>query len=162
MRLSLPSPVTLAITLALFILAPFFRKWVDLVFWPKLADWWAVRSRRQTVKRIQKLEKQLSEVAPLRVLTDFEEMVLASVSGLVTLILSIGTLGYFLETSELWRLADYRVADSPVVSATIILLIVDLAGVGMVLGLQNFRKARSSEYRQALQEDIDRLQKRLM
>jgi hypothetical protein len=55
----MPWHIALAITFVLFLLAPFFRKWVDLVVWPKLADWWAGRSRRTLEKQVKRLKREL-------------------------------------------------------------------------------------------------------
>jgi hypothetical protein len=51
-------------SLFLFLLAPFFRKWVDAVLWPKLADWWAGRSRKALLKRVKKLDAEVHAGRP--------------------------------------------------------------------------------------------------
>jgi hypothetical protein len=57
----MPWYVSLSIAFFLFLVAPFFRKWVDLVIWPKLSDWWSSRSIRTIQRQINKLEKQLKK-----------------------------------------------------------------------------------------------------
>jgi hypothetical protein len=52
----MPWPATLSITLCLFVLAPFFRKWIDLVVWPKVSDWWARRSIAAIKQQIRLLQ----------------------------------------------------------------------------------------------------------
>src|ERR1700730_10181013 len=53
----------LALSLFLFLVAPFFRKWVDLVAWPRIADWWASLSKKRLLKQIQQLEYQIVKPA---------------------------------------------------------------------------------------------------
>jgi hypothetical protein len=57
----MPWQLSLTMGLLFFLLAPFFRKWVDIAIWPKLSDWWAERSVRSVKVRIATLERSISE-----------------------------------------------------------------------------------------------------
>jgi hypothetical protein len=82
----MPWTIALSISIFLFLLAPFFRKWVDIVLWPILADWWATRSRGKTKKRIEKLEQRLRYLETIPPSTEFETTVLLALSGILKLI----------------------------------------------------------------------------
>jgi hypothetical protein len=45
--------------LGTWILNLIFRKWFDVVVWPRIADWWSARSIRAIKRQIAKLERQL-------------------------------------------------------------------------------------------------------
>jgi len=45
--------------LGTWILNLFFRKWFDLVLWPRLADWWASLSQRRLREKILSLQYTL-------------------------------------------------------------------------------------------------------
>ena len=85
----MPWYVAVPLALFLFLLAPFFRKWVDVVLWPKIANWWASRSRLTLQKRILKLEATLTRVEALPTLGEFEDLVLRSINGIVALLVII-------------------------------------------------------------------------
>src|SRR6185295_7227138 len=89
----MPWYITLSITILLFLLAPFFRKWVDLVIWPRIADWWASRSQEKLKTRIAKLEARLLRISSLSPLTDFEDFILWTLMGLVTLLVMVPLFG---------------------------------------------------------------------
>jgi len=75
-----------ATRLVSFLLAPSFANGVDVVLWPRIANWWASRSRLTLQKRILKLEATLTRVEALPTLGEFEDLVLRSINGVVALL----------------------------------------------------------------------------
>jgi hypothetical protein len=63
-----------------------FRKWFDLVLWPKIVDWWASWSQRRLENKIRKLERELQN--PIK----GEEVIIYGLRGLFQV------LGYLLAT----------------------------------------------------------------
>src|SRR5580704_14660769 len=75
-----------------------FRKWFDIVLWPRVADWWASRSQARLRKRIEKLEALLAEFESLPLLTEFEEVMLIAVCVIFRLMGSIPGMMFSLYT----------------------------------------------------------------
>jgi hypothetical protein len=161
----MPWYIALTVSLFLFLLAPFFRKWVDLVVWPKIADWWATRSRSKTQERIDKLHGVLCRIESLPLLTEFEEMVMRAFAGVTVLLMELPTLGFL---AYLMVFSGYRpfvkgsVIDlGSIILLALLLLLFDLMAIGVARALDKFRRERSSEYRQFLKVNIEELKGRL-
>lgn len=63
--------------LATWLLNLLFRKWFDIVLWPRISDWWASWSQRRLKKKITSLEYKLSK--PIR----GEEVAIFGVRGVL-------------------------------------------------------------------------------
>lgn len=55
----MPWQITLTITFVLFLVAPFFKNWVDRSIWPRFVDWWAERSISAIEAQIKMLEDEV-------------------------------------------------------------------------------------------------------
>jgi hypothetical protein len=84
----MPWHIAVPFTLFLFALAPFFRKWVDIVVWPRIANWWATRSLLKLQTRILVLEEDLRLMKACQPLTPFEVLVLAAIKSILWSLLS--------------------------------------------------------------------------
>ena len=60
----------------LFLLSPVYTILVRDKFWPRLRDWWATRSNKALLKRIETLEKGLTNAQSLPLLTEVEDQLL--------------------------------------------------------------------------------------
>src|SRR4051794_24427017 len=58
------------------LLTLFFRKWFDIVLWPRLADWWASWSQKRLQRKILLLEYELK--SPIRA----EEIIIFGLMGI--------------------------------------------------------------------------------
>ena len=137
----MPWYIAVPLALFLFLIAPFFRKWVDVVLWPKIANWWASRSRLTLQKRILKLDATLTRVEALPTLGEFEQLVLRGINGVVGLLVIIPLLA-----AIAYVIAFSDPAFSPIPKdwyrQLLLLLLVCvhcLTGVGMVQFVDRFR-----------------------
>ena len=151
----MPWQIALPLTLFLFVVAPFFRKWIDLVVWPKLADWWASRSRSTIEKRITKLERLLAQIEPLPSLTDFEDIVLRGLAGIIAYIMIIPLLAEVAYQS--FYPSQWAANTSGQLILFLVVTIFLLVGIGMQTAIDKFRRHRLLKYRELLRKDIDRL-----
>jgi hypothetical protein len=144
--------------LGTWLLNLFFRKWFDLVLWPRLADWWASRSRSKTEQRIRKLEGALSRIESLPILSDYEDMVLRGLFGvliLLTILPPLGQVAYLMAFAGPMSLLGPQTFAEFVFGLWTFLFIA--MGIGMGQTIVKFRQERSSAYRATLRENIDKL-----
>lgn len=156
----MPWYVAVPLALFLFLLAPFFRKWVDVVLWPKIANWWASRSRLTLQKRILKLEATLTRVEALPTLGEFEDLVLRSINGIVALLVIIPLLAAMAYVIAFCDPAFSLIPKDWYRQLLLLLLafVHCLTGVGMLRFVDRFRLERSTEYKTALRNDLRTLQ----
>jgi hypothetical protein len=160
----MPWYFALLTTLFLFLLAPFFRKWVDLVIWPRIADWWASRSRVALEKRVLKLEAILTRIEPLPILTEFENLVLRSINGIfgmLTMMPIIALVAYIGVFSEPTLLLSFPKDWRRQIVLLLLAVLVGLIGIGMGRFIDQFCRERSSEYKTSIRDDINALRARL-
>jgi hypothetical protein len=158
----MPWYIAVPITLVLFLLAPFFRKWVDLVLWPKLANWWVSRSRSKTERRIKRLESQLARIESLPLLTEFEKMVL---SGFIGIYMIAGMVLATAVMIDFMSIYERHLNHVPVSTSEPGLLVVGalLAFITLACGVSvsTFRADRTTEHKQMLQASIGTLKVQL-
>jgi hypothetical protein len=160
----MPWQIALTVSLILFLLAPFFRKWVDLVVWPGIADWWATRSRSKTQERIDKLQGVLSQIESMPLLTEFEDAVIRGLGGLTMLLMALPTLGLLACLTVLrgGPFVNLSLVDAwPVLMLTLLLFVFALMAIGTQKALDKFRRERSLGYRQLVKVNIEELKARL-
>ena len=153
--------IALAISLLLFLLAPFFRKWVDLVVWPRIADWWASRSQASIRKRIEKLETISATIELLAPLNEFEDLVLRCINGMVVLLVFLPLLalfGYLMIFGDRQHpfKSDYRTT-----MLGLLTFLYSFIGLLMLRFVERFRLERYVEYKTTLRNDIEALRTRL-
>ena len=156
----MPWQATLGITLVLFVLAPFFKKWIDVVVLPKLADWWASLSQGRTEKRIRKIKGILDRIEKLPQLSPFEDMALFGFSVLLRIIFVIPGIGFTLY--GIMRDLQHLPVDVLTTRFGIIfvLILYSLCTRWMTF-FDRFRYERSQKYRDGLQKTVSELEARL-
>jgi|ERR1035437_254354 hypothetical protein len=150
------------IALILFILAPAYTILVKDKLWPKLQDWWAGRSRASLQKRIQKLETALGRIDSLPVLTEFEDMVMRGLFGVLVLLTILPPLALFAFLAAFTGLnSGLALQTYSEIVFTLLTFVFVFMGVGIAQTLITFRQERSLAYRKTVRKHIDELQARL-
>lgn len=163
----MPWQLSLVLTFVLFLVAPFFKKWVDISIWPAFTDWWSERSCRSVKQQIAYLEHKLDDT-PV-----FEECLVAS--------LKQGFIGLYLLTAEVvafslaimtlphvehMNVSGLSAMDSvfkyhPAILIVLIFLLLGLLGVPAMLFLNAFRVLQQLRYGRADKQWREKINKRL-
>ena len=126
-------------------------------------NWWAERSRASLQQRVKKLQAVLLRIESLQALTEFEDIVLRGILGIVMLLVLIPILAVM---AYIMAFSDRQLALIPKdlyrqTMLTLLVFLNVLVGIGIQKVVGEFRLEHSLDYRASLRNDIAKLQARL-